>query len=122
MRGRKIIPIELAELCYAVGHGYAEMARRFGVSRPAVYFAIHPGARYGESAEDRYMKRKLQAEHRAATRRPRKGRHWSKDEDERLVHLHTREGKTIETIARTMHRTVGSVASRIRRLKAKGVL
>lgn len=122
MRGLKIIPIELAEQCYAVGHGYAEMARRFGVSRAAVYYAIHPGARYGESAEDRYMQRKLQAGHRAAVRRPRKGRPWSKREDENLVQLHTREGKTVETIARLLNRTVGNVANRIRRLKAKGVL
>ena len=102
MRGRKIIPVELAEQCRAVGHSYAEMARRFGVTVPAVYFAINPEKRYFPG--------------------PRKGKPWSERDDERLVQLRTREGKTDKTIARLLHRTVGSVASRIRKLKAKGVL
>lgn len=62
---KRRIPRDLAEQCFAVGHSYGAMARRFGVTVAAVYFALHPGARYGESAaERRAMQRKLQAEHR----------------------------------------------------------
>lgn len=50
---KRRIPLDLAMQCFSVGHSYAEMARRFGVSRPAVYYAINPGARYGESAANR---------------------------------------------------------------------
>ena len=58
---KRRIPLDLAIQCFSVGHSYAEMARRFGVSRPAVYYAINPGARYGESAEQRRAALKMPA-------------------------------------------------------------
>jgi len=58
---KRRIPLDLAMQCFSVGHSYAEMARRFGVSRPAVYYAINHGARYGESAANRRSALKMPA-------------------------------------------------------------
>lgn len=68
MTHKRRFPRELVEQCFAVGHGYSEIARRFGVSVPAIYFYFNPDKRaeYFPNADAREMQRAYQREYRAA--------------------------------------------------------